>query len=398
MAHDLFISYSTEDKPAADAVCAILEKNGVRCWIAPRDIMPGADWGESIVKGIRLSRVLLLVFSTNANKSKQIKREVEIAADGGVTIVPLRIENILPTEAFKYFLGNIHWLDALTPPLEKHLQEVAAKVKAILNTESVSPPEEADRPSAEILKVVYPLASKPAGPEREKPSPPSSGGTGGKSTSKQVIAFLAIAAVLVVGGLIYLSIRASQSPQPHPAPIAAVTSSPPVIATPTVEEKAPLTPEVAVQPSAQRIASTAVAIHSPPFTSIATSGLPREASIKNFIQTHLKSVETRQLNAYMSAYDDYVAWYGAGRVSANKIRQEMGSYLDSWDTITYNTTGPVQIHTLPNTRGVRVSYPIELNVSDQRTGSHRSRVGTETVELAIVNGALKIVSENQQLQ
>jgi hypothetical protein len=147
MAHDLFISYSTEDKPAADAVCAILEKNGVRCWIAPRDIMPGADWGESIVKGIRLSRVLLLVFSTNANKSKQIKREVEIAADGGVTIVPLRIENILPTEAFTYFLGNIHWLDALTPPLEKHLQEVAAKVKAILSTESVSS-SEAAQPSS----------------------------------------------------------------------------------------------------------------------------------------------------------------------------------------------------------------------------------------------------------
>ena len=96
MAHDVFISHSTEDKPAADAVCAILEENGVRCWIAPRDIMPGADWGESIVKGIRTSRVLLLVFSTNANKSKQIKREVEIAADGGVTIVPLGLRTFFP--------------------------------------------------------------------------------------------------------------------------------------------------------------------------------------------------------------------------------------------------------------------------------------------------------------
>src|SRR3982750_1461285 len=132
MAHDVFVSYSTEDKTTADAICAILENHGVRCWIAPRDIMPGADWGESIVKGIRASRVLLLVFSTNANKSKQIKREVEVAADGGVTIVPLRIENILPSESFKYFLGNIHWLDALTPPLEAHLGVVAEKVKAIL--------------------------------------------------------------------------------------------------------------------------------------------------------------------------------------------------------------------------------------------------------------------------
>jgi hypothetical protein len=141
MAHDVFISHSTDDKPAADAVCAIFEKNGVRCWIAPRDIMPGADWGESIVNAIRTSRVLLLLFSSSASKSKQIKREVEIAADGNVTIIPLRIENVLPTESFKYFLGNIHWLDALTPPLEKHLEKISEKVKAIINTESVHRPE-----------------------------------------------------------------------------------------------------------------------------------------------------------------------------------------------------------------------------------------------------------------
>jgi hypothetical protein len=78
-----------------------------------------------------------------------------------VTIVPLRIENILPTESFKYFLGNIHWLDALTPPLEKHLQEVAAKVKAILSTESVSPPE-ASQPSlpAKAPTVQQPCSAK----------------------------------------------------------------------------------------------------------------------------------------------------------------------------------------------------------------------------------------------
>jgi TIR domain len=151
MPHDVFISYSTEDKPAADAVCAIFEQNGIRCWIAPRDIMPGADWGGSIVNSIRASRVLLLVFSTNANKSVQIKREVEIAADSSVTIVPLRIENILPTESFQYFLGNIHWLDALSPPLEKHLEEVATKVKAILGSDSANPPQVS--PPSEKVKL-----------------------------------------------------------------------------------------------------------------------------------------------------------------------------------------------------------------------------------------------------
>lgn len=41
--HDVFISYASSDKPVADAVCAALEQRGIRCWIAPRDILPGLD-------------------------------------------------------------------------------------------------------------------------------------------------------------------------------------------------------------------------------------------------------------------------------------------------------------------------------------------------------------------
>src|SRR5215470_7055247 len=68
--HDVFISYSGEDKLAADAACATLEAAGIRCWIAPRDILPGAEWGEAIVDAIDRSEVLLLIFSTNANESR----------------------------------------------------------------------------------------------------------------------------------------------------------------------------------------------------------------------------------------------------------------------------------------------------------------------------------------
>jgi hypothetical protein len=46
MARDVFISYSSKDKPTADAVCATLEANGIHCWIAPREVVPGSDWGE----------------------------------------------------------------------------------------------------------------------------------------------------------------------------------------------------------------------------------------------------------------------------------------------------------------------------------------------------------------
>src|SRR5208337_3595476 len=94
-------------------------------------------------------------------------------------------------------------------------------------------------------------------------------------------------AVLVVGGLIYLAIRASQSPPLQPAPVAAVTPNPPLIATPTVEEKAPPTPEIPVQPSAQPTAPVAVAIPSPSISATPTKEeLARRAFLDNATKDH----------------------------------------------------------------------------------------------------------------
>jgi TIR domain len=77
MAHDVFISYSSKDMPAGEAVGAALERHGLRCWIAPRDIVPGIGWAKSIVRAIGQSRTMVLVLSEHANSSPQIEREVE---------------------------------------------------------------------------------------------------------------------------------------------------------------------------------------------------------------------------------------------------------------------------------------------------------------------------------
>src|SRR2546430_12364010 len=77
MAHDVFVSHSVKDKVVADAVVARLEAKSVTCWVAPLDVVPGADWGESIIDAIESSRIMILIFSRNADASPQIKREVE---------------------------------------------------------------------------------------------------------------------------------------------------------------------------------------------------------------------------------------------------------------------------------------------------------------------------------
>jgi TIR domain len=66
MPHDVFISHSSKDKLTADAVCDRLESAGIRCWIAPRDIIPGEGWSEAILRGIGACRVMVLVSSENA--------------------------------------------------------------------------------------------------------------------------------------------------------------------------------------------------------------------------------------------------------------------------------------------------------------------------------------------
>jgi len=82
MAHDVFLSYSAADKDTALAVLAGLEKQGIRCWIAPRDIPAGSEYGQQIVDAVKACRVFVVVFSTGANASPHVRREVERAVSG----------------------------------------------------------------------------------------------------------------------------------------------------------------------------------------------------------------------------------------------------------------------------------------------------------------------------
>ena len=137
MAHDLFISYSSKDKTTADAVCARMETGGIRCWYAPRDIEPGADWAESIIQAIDRSRIMVLIFTKDSNISKQVLREINYAVGAGVTIIPLRLTKEDPVPSMKYYLSAVHWIDALDCELEGKIEELYQTCRAVINTKPV---------------------------------------------------------------------------------------------------------------------------------------------------------------------------------------------------------------------------------------------------------------------
>ena len=129
MAHDVFITYSQHDKAVADAVCHRMEAAGIRCWIAPRDIAHGKTWDDAVVDAITVASLLVVIFSAAANASRSVLDEVATALDAGVTVIPFRIEDIRPTGALRLHLGRVHWLDALTPPLEAHIDRLIDSIK-----------------------------------------------------------------------------------------------------------------------------------------------------------------------------------------------------------------------------------------------------------------------------
>lgn len=191
--HDAFVSYSSKDKQVADAVCAALESKHLRCWIAPRDIPAGASWSAAIIEGIEDSRVLVLVFSANANASDQVLREVERAVAKKVPVVPLRIDRAGMSKAFEYFLASCHWLDATDGPLERHLTQLSTTVRTMLLDRA--PDEPGRRPfAAEAAAATVPAAARP---DRPTEGPPARS----RRTTFATLLALLVTAGGIVGGL-----------------------------------------------------------------------------------------------------------------------------------------------------------------------------------------------------
>ncbi|HSZ19470.1 MAG TPA: DUF4185 domain-containing protein [Candidatus Acidoferrum sp.] len=255
MAHDVFVSYASADKTVADAVCATLESHGIRCWIAPRDVLPGIHYGEAIIDAIHECRIMVLVFSSKANISGHIPKEIERAVSQGVTVMPLRIEDVAPAKSLDYFIGSVHWLDALTPPLEVHLQRLAANVKTLLSRPDSRSESRTSPANAPAVSPVTPAAAR------------ATRHSGRPKWEYFVIGGLA-AVVLILGFLTYRSrsqqnVATAQIAATKPAALPAQTSG----AVPAAEPDNPkklLAPVSAAAPTNPPAVSAAAASTSPP--------------------------------------------------------------------------------------------------------------------------------------
>ncbi len=307
MAHDVFISHSTSNRPVANAVCAALENIGIRCWIAPRNVLPGRSYSGEITRAIQQSRAFVLIFSEHSNNSEQVLREVQLAANSRLHIVQFRIDAVVPSDDLEYYLSGPHWLDAVTPPLEGHLEQLKSSMKALLALPAAGSADKAPPPAPPSAPI-----SRPPSPEQNNPPRPPPPLTPGPSPNTWKWVALAIAAVAALGCVAFVVIFALLQPKP-PA-----TKAPPpnlIAASPT---------PAAIQPTANIDSSP------PPQLSVrptSTSTVVSTAEAELYVKEFYRDMERGDLNKTMSYLDDTVDYYAFGPKDKAFIGEQMRQYL-----------------------------------------------------------------------
>jgi TolB-like protein/Tfp pilus assembly protein PilF len=125
----VFISYASQDVGIANAIVETLERHGVSCWIAPRDVKAGALYADAIVRAISGAQALVLVLSQNSVASSHVGKEIERASSKRRPIIALRIDEAPLSPALEYFLGESQWVDARAGGIDAALAKLIAAIR-----------------------------------------------------------------------------------------------------------------------------------------------------------------------------------------------------------------------------------------------------------------------------
>lgn len=256
MAHDVFISYSHNDKTLADAICSNLERAGIRCWYYQRDHVAGRNYAGELTSSIRDARIYLLILTDSALASAPVLKELSLAADMGRVILPFRVTEKQLTDDMRYYLNAVNWIDAMSPELQDHIDELVFTAGQILK----KPTGEIEKPAAKpaeppkVQERAVP-AQQPKPEEKPKPAPQAP-----EKPKKGVTPLLlgVIAALVVALGAALILPRLNEPKETIPASVE-ITAEP--TSEPTAEPTEASTAEPTEEPTAEPTAAAAVQLN-----------------------------------------------------------------------------------------------------------------------------------------
>src|SRR5436190_18782794 len=179
MTANIFISFASKDVKMAMTLCTALENRGYKCWISARDIQPGENFQVAIVQAIRHAKIMLLVFTGNSNNSEEMTKELALASQQKMIVIPLRVEDVTPSDAFTYEFATRQWIDVFAD-WESSIDQLCRRITRALEgpapseapTPAVHVDEAPPAPKAEAAPVkIEPPAVEPVKAEPIKAEP-----------------------------------------------------------------------------------------------------------------------------------------------------------------------------------------------------------------------------------
>src|SRR6185369_10430941 len=200
MSARIFISFASKDVKVAQTLCSALENRGLPCWISARDIQPGENFQVSIVQALRHAKIMVLVFTANSNASEEMTKELALASQLKLIVIPLRVEDVTPSDAFTYEFATRQWIDVFAD-WETSIDQLCRRITRALQGDALEAPpvvvadeaqvEEANAPPAAAVEATAPAAAA------VEPEPAEAGEKAAPSGFARV-ALLAAALVLIV--------------------------------------------------------------------------------------------------------------------------------------------------------------------------------------------------------
>jgi hypothetical protein len=107
----LFVSYSRDDSSRVDRLISALESAGHIVWIDRSGITVGTQWRKQIVEAIAGSDSFVVVLSKNSSASDEVRRELDIAVESHIRILPLDLDPVAISPEMTYQLAGLQRID-----------------------------------------------------------------------------------------------------------------------------------------------------------------------------------------------------------------------------------------------------------------------------------------------
>ena len=104
--HAVFLSYCHLDFPAAEAACQALESAGATCWMAPRDITPGADGAAPSSRPSAAAACSWPSFRRMPTGRSRFLREINLAVDRRIPIILVRLDKAPLSSSMNWATGG----------------------------------------------------------------------------------------------------------------------------------------------------------------------------------------------------------------------------------------------------------------------------------------------------